>query len=86
MAAPDDVVLPILKNIQDRIASFEKRTDANFAEVKETLLDHGEKIEAMQGLMHYHLGMTTEQQHQIAEIQKQKDLRKRVAALEGSRG
>lgn len=86
MAEPQDAVIPILRNIQERISAFEKRTGANFTEIKEHVLDQGEKLEAVQGLMHYHLGITTEQQHQIATIQKQiKELQARVAALEESR-
>jgi hypothetical protein len=79
MAEPDDVIVPILRNIQTNITRLEGKIDDN----GEKLLDVSERVEAMQGLMHYHLGMTTEQQHPIASIQKQiKELEKRVAVLE----
>lgn len=83
MAEPQDAVLPILRNIQERIGAFEKRMDANLADLKEHLLDQGEKIETIQGLMTFHLGLTTEQQHQLV-TKEVKEPGTRVAALEGA--
>lgn len=82
MASPRDAVLPILKSIQTNLTRLESKVDNQ----GEAVADMGEKIDAMQGLMHYHLGMTTEQKHQILEIQKHvRDLLNRVSTLEGNR-
>ena len=86
MTEPNDVILPILRNIEDRLSTFEKRTDAGLSAMREALLDQKEKLEQMQGLTTYHLGMTTDQSHQVQVIQAQlKELRRRVETLESGR-
>lgn len=83
MPEPQDAVVKILRNIQTNLKRLEAKVDNH----GETLVDVSERVEAMQGLMHYHLGMTTEQQHNIIELQKQmKELRQRVTVLDDARG
>jgi uncharacterized coiled-coil protein SlyX len=82
MADPNDAIVPILRNIQTNITRLEAKVDNQ----GETILDVSEKLDAMQSLMHFHLGLTTEHKHLIETTDARiKALEKRVEQLEGSK-
>ena len=83
MAETNDAIVPILRNIQTNISRLESKVDNH----GETVLEVSEKLDGMQNLMHFHLGLTTEHKHLIETTDARiKALEKRVEQLESSKG
>ena len=83
MAETNDAVVPILRSIQTNITRIEAKVDNQ----GETILEVSEKLDGVQNLMHFHLGLTTEHKHLIETTDARiKALEKRVEQLESSKG
>ena len=83
MAETNDAIVPILRSIQTNIMRIEAKVDNQ----GETILEVSQKLDGMQNLMHFHLGLTTEHKHLIETTDaKIKALEKRVEQLESSKG
>ena len=65
---PDDVVLPILKAIQQDVADFRRSTEERFAQVFERLSSHDEKFAALNSITTFHMGVTFQHQYQLDHI------------------
>jgi len=79
MANPEDAVLPILRNIQSDTSALRAKLD----NVGEAVMETRDRVERLEGLITWHLGLTNEQKHDIEVLQAEmKDLQKRVSALE----
>jgi ribosomal protein L19E len=83
MAETKDAVMPLLKKIQKDIADSRKSIEAKVNDVAATVLGHSEKLDEIEGLMTYHLGITSQHVHDIKSLRKElKDIKARIAALE----
>jgi hypothetical protein len=83
MADPDDAVMPVLQRIQKDIADFRKSSEAKANDTATAVLAQGEKLDEIESLITYHLGLTTQNIHDIKTFRAEfKDLKARVAALE----
>src|SRR3954454_16213004 len=65
---PDDVVLRILKAIQQDLADFRRSTEERFGQVFEKLSAHDEKFAALNSIMTFHMGVTFQHQYQLEHI------------------
>jgi hypothetical protein len=65
---PDDIVLRILKTIQQDLADFRRSTEERFAQVFEKLREHDEKFAALHSIMTFHMGVTFQHQYQLEHI------------------
>jgi hypothetical protein len=79
MAEPTDAVVPILRRIQGDVSGLAR----DMTDVKRTLGEHGEKLDAIEGYLTFSLGI---QQRHVADIETLKEqiaeIRRRVSALE----
>lgn len=90
MAEPEDAVLPILRKIQDDIASSRRSVEARITgleakinDVAETVLETLGEISELNRRMTYHMGVTMKHDHRFATIEDEvKALRSRVEVLE----
>jgi len=75
-----DMVMPMLKSIQTEQRAMRARVDGiaeNMAEIKDDL-------DVIKGYTTFHMGLTTQNQSDIADLRKDlADLKKRIAVLEG---
>lgn len=79
MSEVKDIVLPILQKMQTDMGALRGKVDG----ISENVLDVKEKLGSVEGLMTWHLGLTSEGRHAIEELQKSlKALEQRVARLE----
>lgn len=79
MAEPIDAIVPILQRIQGDICGLDRKVD----QANETLVRHSEKLEAIEGYLKYHLGLTSRNTAGIGALKSEIDeIRKRVDALE----
>ncbi len=79
MPEPTDAIMPILQRIQADISAIRGRLD----DMGEHLVANTAKLDAMEGYMTYHLGLTTRQGSDIETIQAEiKSLQARALALE----
>jgi len=87
MPETTDAVLPILRRIQADIADTRRELSRKIDSNTETLAGHGERLESIEGYLIYELGLTTHARADIQAIQAEmKSLKRRLAALERSRG
>jgi hypothetical protein len=75
MPEPTDMIAPMLQRIQADIAETRRDLGRQVEEVKQTLSQHGEKLDAIEGYVTYGLGLTS---RNISDI---KTLKAEVAAL-----
>jgi hypothetical protein len=59
MADPDDAVMPVLQRIQKDIADFRKSSEAKANDTAAAVLAQGEKLDEIESLITYHLGLTS---------------------------
>ena len=78
MPEPDDIVLRILKTIQQDVADFRRSTDERFAMVLEKLGEHDEKLASLKSMMTFHMGITFQHQYQLEHIDAE------IKALKGA--
>ena len=69
MAEPEDAVMPILQKIQKELSDFRKASEAKANNMAETLLDQGKKLDEIESLLTYHLGLTTQHGFSIKNIE-----------------
>jgi hypothetical protein len=65
---PDDIVLRILKTIQQELADFRRSTEERFAKVFDKLNEHDEKFADLQSIMTFHMGVTFQHQYRLEHI------------------
>jgi hypothetical protein len=65
---PDDIVLRILKAIQQDVGDFRRSTEERFAEVFKKLDEHGEKFAELRSIMTFHMGVTFQHQYRLDHI------------------
>ena len=65
MPEPIDAIMPILQRIQADISAIRGRLD----DMSDHLLANTSKLEAIEGYMTYHMGLTTRQGSDIEQIQ-----------------
>ncbi len=68
MPEPDDIVLRILKTIQQDYADFRREFVEFRAEANTRFDKMGEDFAAMRRLMTFHMGITMQHQHQLEDI------------------
>ena len=79
MSEIKDMVMPVLQRLQADVSGIK----STLAEQSARFNELGEKFDALSGYITYQMGMTTQGQSDIQELQKQyKDLAKRVGKLE----
>ena len=83
MSEIKDMVMPVLQRLQADTAEFRRETKSVLSDHSAKFNELGEKFDALSGYITYQMGMTTQGQSDIQELQKQyKDLAKRVGKLE----
>lgn len=65
MSEISDLVMPVLQKIQKDVADGFRRTDVNLHGIAEDQLRHREKLDAIEGYLTFHMGLTTRQQADI---------------------
>jgi predicted nucleic acid-binding Zn-ribbon protein len=79
MSEVKDLVMPMLKGIQAKLTGVE----AKLNDVAKTTLKTEQKVEDLEGLMTFHLGLTTGHKHDIQSLKaKIAAFEKRLAAVE----
>ena len=79
MPEPIDAIMPILQRIQADISAIRGRLD----DMGEQLFANTSKLEAIEGCMTYHMGLTSRQGSDIEHIQAEmKAIQTRIAAFE----
>jgi predicted homoserine dehydrogenase-like protein len=79
MSEIHDLVLPVLQRIQTDLTRLNGKLD----NVAEEQLKQGEKLDAIERYMIFHMGLTTQQKADIEAPQgDMADVKKRLAALE----
>ena len=68
MPEPDDMVLRILKTIQQDLADFRRSMNEELAQIKDKLNDHDDKFAALHSIMTFHMGVTFQHQYQLEHI------------------
>ncbi|KPL51343.1 hypothetical protein ABB55_03135 [Prosthecomicrobium hirschii] len=76
MSEVTDVILPVLQKIQADLANFRRETKAELVEVKEMLLEQGDKVDVLNSYVTVSLGHVSRHEIDIDEI------RKRLTAVE----
>jgi hypothetical protein len=66
---PDDIVLRILKSIQQDLADFRRSVNEEFTQIKAKLSEHDEKFAAIHSIMTFHMGVTFRHQYQLEHIE-----------------
>lgn len=86
MAEPQDATMLILQKIQKDMADFRKSVEAKINDVAETVMRHTSKFEELESLMTYHLGLTSQNVHDIKQFREDfKKLTARVRTLESNK-
>ena len=63
-----DAVMPVLKKIQDDLANGFKRVEAKMNDMAETLIAHGDRLEAIDANTTFHRGVTLQHQFDIKTL------------------
>ncbi len=86
MAEPTDAILPILQKIQDNISDMRKENVAlrsKVDDVSDNVLSAVDKLEAFEGYMTYHMGLTMRHRADVEELQTQlAQAKERITTLE----
>jgi SMC interacting uncharacterized protein involved in chromosome segregation len=83
MAEQDDVVVPILRNIQADLAETKREMRDGFAEMRTNFNDLAERMNAFEGYFTYTMGLTTQAKADIQKLQEEvRSLKKRGDDLE----
>jgi chromosome segregation ATPase len=84
MSEIKDMVMPMLQKMQQDMATNFKRLDARTATNAEDMAEVKDDLDTIKGYITYHMGLTTQNQSDIADLRKDvSDLKKRMAMLEG---
>jgi hypothetical protein len=78
VSEPDDLVLRILKTIQQDLLDFRRSTNEEFARINEKLNEHDEKFASLKSIMTFHMGVTFQHQYQLEHIDAE------IKALKGA--
>jgi hypothetical protein len=65
---PDDIVLRVLKTIQQDLADFRRSMNEELTQIKEKLKEHDEKFATLHSIMTFHMGVTFQHQYQLEHI------------------
>jgi polyhydroxyalkanoate synthesis regulator phasin len=77
-----DMVIPMLQSIQTEQRAMRARVDG----IAEHVAEMKDDVETIRGFTTFHMGLTTQNQSEIADLRKDlADIKKRMAALEGRR-
>jgi polyhydroxyalkanoate synthesis regulator phasin len=80
MSEIKDMVMPMLKSIQTEQRATRARVDG----IAENVAEAKHDLDTIKGYITYHMGLTTQNQSDIADLRKDvSDLKKRMATLEG---
>jgi hypothetical protein len=83
MPEPTDVIVPILQRIQSDLADTKRELGRKIDANTETLAEHGEKLEAIEGYLTYGLGLTSRHAADIESLKAEiAAIKKRVDTLE----
>ena len=69
MPEPDDMVLRILKTIQQDLADFRRAMNEELAQIKAKLNEHDEKFATLHSIMTFHMGVTFQHQYRLEHIE-----------------
>ena len=87
MAEPRDAILPVLNRIQDEIAAVRKEQQAakeRLIAITDVVLTTQDEVAEIRKDNLRHLGLTTRHHLEFEDLlEEEKDLKARVAALEG---
>ena len=79
MVEPTDAVMPVLKRIQSDVGEVKR----DVSDIRGTLAEHGEKLDAIEGYLTFNLGITQRHTADIESLKEQiASIKRRVTALE----